>query len=304
MSVGIFQKYLRFLKFLIAIRNKIRKIGFMKLEIRLASLVVVLATASPLMSATESERLRALCREQEMQIRQLEEKIARLTDSPPPSRATPSVGFAGRDFQPVSAETTTYTVKSGDSIERIARTQGTTAATLKKINGLESNSIIHPEQKLIIPSRTAVTFQPPAPSRESRTHTVVKGETFYRISIKYGVSVDELIAANPGVNHKTLNVGKKIRVDYTTPAVAKSNTTSSLASASPHPIINHTAPAPLVEKPRAHDRPVRIEKEITYGQFAAANDTTTRRLDELNGLELDPSTVLAQGSELYIPAQP
>ncbi len=49
---------------------------------------------------------------------------------------------------------------------------------------------------------------------------------------------------------------------------------------------------------------MKIEKEITYGQFAVQNSTTTQRLDELNGLELDASTVLAQGSELYIPAQP
>ena len=60
----------------------------------------------------------------------------------------------------------------------------------------------------------------------------------------------------------------------------------------------------MEQKPRASERPVRIDKEITYGQFAAKHNTSTRRLDELNGLELDPSTVLAQGSELYIPAQP
>ena len=67
------------------------------------------------------------------------------------------------------------------------------------------------------------------------------------------------------------------------------------------PISNTPAP---VQKPRASDKPVRIDKEITYGQFAKNHGTTASRLDELNGLELDPSTILAQGSELYIPAQP
>jgi LysM repeat protein len=281
----------------------------MNMKTRLASLVVVLATAGPLMSATEVERLRALCVEQEMQIRQLEEKIARLTDTPPPSRTTPSSGSAGsaaRDFQPVAeaAASSTYTVKAGDSLERIARHHGTTAASLAKLNGLNSDSIIHPGQKLKVPGKTAVASHQPAPAKESRTHTVASGETFYRISMRYGVSVDELIAANPGVNHKSLKVGQKIKVDRASTAVAKSAPAPSLASAPSIPILNNPAPAPVVEKPRATDRPVRIEKEITYGQFAAKHGTTTRRLDELNGLELDPTTVLAQGSELYIPAQP
>jgi LysM repeat protein len=275
----------------------------MNMKTRLAPLVaVLLATSGPLLSATEVERLRALCAEQEMQIRQLEEKIARLTDTPPPSRTSPP---AARDFQPVAeaAAAAPYTVKSGDSIERIARRQGTTAAALANLNGLKTDSIIHPGQKLKIPGKTAAASDAPAAAKESRTHTVAAGETFYRISLRYGVSVDELIAANPGVNHKALKVGQKIRVDRATAAVAKSAPAPSLTPASSTPILNNPAPAP-VEKPRASDRPIRIEKEITYGQFAAKYNTTTRRLDELNGLELDPTTVLAQGSELYIPAQP
>jgi len=276
----------------------------MNMKTHLASLVVVLATSCPLMSATETERLRALCAEQEMQIRQLEERIAQLTDTPPPSRPAPSApAEAPPAIAPVSAGST-YTVKSGDSIERIARHHGTTASALAKLNGMKADAIIHPGQKLKVPGKTAVASAPSAPARESRTHKVASGDTFFKISMKYGVSVDNLIAMNPGVNPKALRVGQKIQVDRAAPAVAKAPAPS-LAAPPSTPILNNPAPAPApVEKPRASDRPLRIEKEITYGQFAAKHGTTTRRLDELNGLELDPSTVLAQGSELYIPAQP
>lgn len=272
----------------------------MNMKAHLATLAAVLATSSPLMSATEVERLRALCAEQEMQIRQLEEKIARLTDTPPPSRSAPSTGSAARDLEPVNTQAT-YTVKPGDSIERIARKNGTTTAALAKLNGLKTSSIIHPGQKLKVPGKTAVASAPSAPSMETRTHTVATNETFYGISRKYGVTVDDLIAANPGVNHRALRIGQKIKVDRASATVAKAP--PSLSPAPSTPILNNPTPAP-VEKPRASDRPVRIDKEITYGQFAAKHKTTTRRLDELNGLELDPTTVLAQGSELYIPAQP
>ncbi len=274
----------------------------MNMKTHFASLVVVLASSGSLMSATETDRLRAICAEQEMQIRLLEEKIAQLTNTPPPSRTAPiapTPPTEANDTKPVIKEST-YTVKSGDNIERIARNNGTTTSVLTKLNGLKEDSIIHPGLKLKVPGKTAVADHQPSTPKESRTHTVASGENFYKISSKYGVSVDELIAANPNVNHKALRVGQKINVDSSSVAVAKAPAPS-LSPAASIPILNNPAP---VEKPRTSDRPILIDKEITYGQFAADHGTTTRRLDELNGLELDPSTVLAKGSELYIPAQP
>jgi LysM repeat protein len=272
----------------------------MKMKTRLATLLVVLATSGPLLSATEVERLRALCAEQEMQIRQLELKISRITDTPPPSRSTTSAPSEARNI----SKEATYTVKSGDSLERIARNQGVSTTSLAKLNGLKADSIIHPGQKLKVPATAAVANKEATPStaKESQTHTVQSGETYYKISRKYGISVNELIAANPSVDHRALRIGQKIKVESTEKSIAKAPApTPSLASAPSMPVMNSPAP---VEKPRASERPIRIDKEITYGQFAKQYNTTTRRLDELNGLELDSSTVLAQGSELYIPAQP
>ena len=280
----------------------------MKMKTRLASLMVILATTGPLLSATETERLRALCAEQELQIAQLELKISRLTDSPPPSSRTHT---ASRDFQPVAeVGEGTYTVVSGDSIERIARKHGVSSSSLGKLNGLTPNAIIHPGQKLKVPGNTATADSESAPAQERaatvRTHTVAAGETFYQISRKYGVSVNELIAANPSVNHKALRIGQKIRVAHAAtpdPVVSKpvAKPAPSLDSAPFIPISNKQSP---VERPKTMTGPIKIEQEITYGQFAKNHNITTMRLDELNGLELDPSTVLAQGSELYIPAQP
>jgi hypothetical protein len=47
-----------------------------------------------------------------------------------------------------------------------------------------------------------------------------------------------------------------------------------------------------------------IEVEMTYAEFAAQHGTNVARLNELNGLDLTETTVLAKGSELYVPAQP
>ena len=39
-------------------------------------------------------------------------------------------------------------------------------------------------------------------------------------------------------------------------------------------------------------------------RLAATHGTDTSRLNDLNGLDLTQATVLAKGSELYVPAQP
>jgi len=278
----------------------------MKMKTRLASLLAILATSGPLLSATEVERLRALCAEQEMQIRQLEIKIARLTDTPPPSHASAPSAASARDFETVTESASTYTVKSGDSIERIARRNGTTAPILNKLNGLNTASLIHPGQKIKLPGNPAVASKSsapsPSPSVTTRTHAVQSGETFYSISRKYDVSVDKLISANPGVNHRALRIGQKIKISTPAPTVASAPASGpSLAPVPSRSILN--SPAPF-EKLRASGKPIKIDKEISYGLFAKNHNTTSKRLDELNGLELDPTTILAQGSELYIPAQP
>ena len=43
---------------------------------------------------------------------------------------------------------------------------------------------------------------------------------------------------------------------------------------------------------------------MTYGQFATQHGTDAERLNALNGLDLTTATILAKGSELYVPAQP
>ena len=275
----------------------------MKMKSHLASLLVLFATSAPLLSATETERLRALCAEQELQIAQLEQKIARLSETPPPSR----LNQTARTSESVSeAKNATYTVQAGDSIERIARKNGVSVIALGKLNGIKSDTIIHPGQKLMLPGSTATAENTEATPAPSRTHTVASGETFYSISRKYDVSVSALIAANPKISPSALRIGQKIQIAAAPSPIVKreapvSKPAASLNASSSIPISNSRMP---VEKPKPSKGPVKIEQEITYGEFAKNHHTTTTRLDELNGLELDPSTVLAQGSELYIPAQP
>jgi spore germination protein len=48
-------------------------------------------------------------------------------------------------------------------------------------------------------------------------YTIKAGDTFYKLSLAYGVSVESIIAANPGVNPNNLRVGQQIRIPKAAP---------------------------------------------------------------------------------------
>jgi LysM repeat protein len=86
----------------------------------------------------------------------------------------------------VLAKTDKYTVKSGDSLFGIAGKYGTTVATVKNANGLESDEI-KAGQVLEIP------LEKPG---SSNWYTVKNDDSLYWIASQYGVSVGALKAAN------------------------------------------------------------------------------------------------------------
>lgn len=48
---------------------------------------------------------------------------------------------------------------------------------------------------------------------ETRWHTVVRGDTLWKLANRYGMSVSELVALNPGIkNPNLIYVGQKVRV--------------------------------------------------------------------------------------------
>lgn len=57
-------------------------------------------------------------------------------------------------------------------------------------------------------------FQP-GPQPDYILYTIKAGDTFYKLSLAYGVSVDEIIAANPGVDPYQLRIGQQIKIPKT-----------------------------------------------------------------------------------------
>ena len=341
----------------------------MKRTLLFATLSMVFALPETF-AASELETLRTRCTEQERQIRRLEEENLKLR-SDRSGQSAPSVQGDAASRVPAQAapsETTNYTVKRGDSLERIARRNHCSPMALAKANRLKLSSVIHPGQKLQLPGTAVAQIPSPAAPKPAAapatgaTHKIQAGETYASISRKHRVSIESLVAANPDVKPTALRPGQVIRLSPATPASSPASTAklqskppvpldasaplparsqtastpvksstpiaatrSAPQAATPSPAAAPPAASPPTHLPAAPEKPaaattsqeqtlspnpekkihsVTIEGEMTYGEFAAKHGTDTSRLNDLNGLDLTNATVLAKGSELYVPAQP
>lgn len=110
----------------------------------------------------------------------------------------------------------TYTVKSGDSLYRIAREHGMTVAELKSLNNLNTNNI-YIGQRLVVKSgsRTpsiAKGGDNSAPQGKFISYKVKRGETLNKLLRKFNMDETELKALNPEANVSRLVSGQTITV--------------------------------------------------------------------------------------------
>ncbi len=54
-------------------------------------------------------------------------------------------------------------------------------------------------------------------------HTVVSGETLYRLSVKYGVTVEQIVHANPSLKDGVMKAGMQLLIPSSTPVAAAKN---------------------------------------------------------------------------------
>jgi LysM repeat protein len=306
---------------------------------RALPILAAILCAAPIAGAATSELdlLQSRCQEYERQIRQLEEENSRLKSLTATAAKTPAPVQAEAKMEeaPVAKNAADYgIVRNGDTLRKIAKRHGTTPETLAKLNNIKNPSLIRAGQKLVLPEKSASSPEAAAPRTaavtNSGTHQVKKGETFYSIARHYGMSVSALQTANRGVKASGLKIGQTLRLGgkaavapasaekassskpaaktaaapAKTPETAASKAPTAEAKAEPSsaPAAPASASQAVTDAPRI--RSISIDKETDFAAFAAAHGTSTARLNALNGLNLNSSTVLAKGSELYVPAQP
>ena len=119
-----------------------------------------------------------------------------------------------------------YRVRSGDTLEKIARRNGTTVKRLCQLNGISQNSTLRVGQKLKVTgsaakqttakSSTAATGSKTATGDNGggsgKTYTVRSGDTLYSIAKRNGTTVKRLCQLNGLSENSKLKVGQKIKL--------------------------------------------------------------------------------------------
>ena len=139
-------------------------------------------------------------------------------DAKPTAQATPVADRpTPATVVPINRTATTHTVEPGQTYYSISKLYGLTVDELLAMNnltttaGLEAGQRLKvratPTDQLVLPSRTTPVSTPSG----TAYHTVIKGETMFRISKIYGVTVEQIQEWNK-LTDVGVNEGQRLRI--------------------------------------------------------------------------------------------
>jgi len=122
--------------------------------------------------------------------------------------------------------TDSYTVLRGDTLYSIARLCRSKIGAMARANRLASPAAIEVGQRLTVPGRSAsvpafrreVKEEPPQtrverwPLHERKGYRIERGDTLYSLARWAGVSLRALLAANPGIDPRRIEIGDIVRL--------------------------------------------------------------------------------------------
>lgn len=261
-----------------------------------------LTVAEAAATTAEVETLRTRCAELQRQVRHLEAENTNLkaaktettdvktpADAPPPERATV-----------VPVEGKTHKIQQGETFVSIAKKYGIPIKALIAANPGVKPTALRPGQMIRLAATTPV--KPEATKPEPPVVPTPK-------PVVHAPQPPIVAPATKPVTHAPQPPIVAPATKPVTPAPQPP-----VAASTPKPTAPPAASQPAAAgspqelasspKPGTKTRAITITKEITYGEFASQHGTDIKRLNELNGLDLTKATVLAKGSEIYVPGQP
>jgi membrane-bound lytic murein transglycosylase D len=118
----------------------------------------------------------------------------------------------------------THTARRGETLPRIAKRYGVSVTTLASANSLSPRARVARGQEILIPQKVAASANSKAakskkaPTRVAEIHSAPKsyrvksGDTLYRIALRHGVTVAEILAVNSLGGAPSLKAGDKIAI--------------------------------------------------------------------------------------------
>ncbi|MEI2375359.1 LysM peptidoglycan-binding domain-containing protein [Priestia megaterium] len=235
---------------------------------------------------------------------------------------TLQIGSTSTDSSSSSTPTTTssnhtYTVKSGDTLYRIAKNNGTSVQQLKEWNNLSSH-LIYVNQVLKISGTGTVSSAPSAPVQEktnetqaspapsnSKSYKVQPGDTMWSVAQRHGISISQLKQWN-NLSSNTIYINQVLQVGGQAAAQAKPSTPSPAAPSTPSTSAQSTstpAPAPVQES-KSVSKEITVEATAYTAYCAGCSGITATGIDLRSNpnrkvIAVDPR-VIPLGSRVYV----
>ncbi|MCY7962188.1 LysM peptidoglycan-binding domain-containing protein [Bacillus inaquosorum] len=152
-------------------------------------------------------------------------------------------------------------VKKGDTLWELSRKYDTTISKIKSENHLRSD-IIYAGQTLSINGKS--TSSKSSSSSSSSTYKVKSGDSLWKISNKYGMTVSELKKLN-GLKSDLLRIGQVLKLKGSTSSSSSSSSKVSSSSTSTY----------------------KVKSGDSLSKIASKYGTTVSKLKSLNGLKSD-----------------
>lgn len=183
-----------------------------------------------------------------------------------------------------AAPTAKYKVEKGDTFYSIARRHKMTVTQLRALNPEVSTHLISLGQTLAVSGKPVVTVKKQIKKPVTIAKTIKKTVTPKPVSKK--TSTATTLAKKPA-----------------DPA-PKKETVAAVKKDEKKPVSTPPSP-PVIEEPKSTAKSavasVILTDETTFDAFASKHGTNTDQLNALNGWSLPKATVLARGSEIYVP---
>ena len=234
---------------------------------------------------------------------------------------TLQIGSTSTDSSSSSTPTTTssnhtYTVKSGDTLYRIAKNNGTSVQQLKEWNNISSH-LIYVNQVLKISGTGTVSSSPSAPVQEktnetqaspapsnSKSYKVQLGDTMWSVAQRHGISISQLKQWN-NLSSNTIYINQVLQVGGQAAAQAKPSTPATTAPSTPSTSTSTSTPAPApAQERKSVSKEITVEATAYTAYCAGCSGITATGIDLRSNpnrkvIAVDPR-VIPLGSRVYV----
>lgn len=192
------------------------------------------------------------------------------------------------------AQTTHHTVRAGETLFSISRQHDVSVQELREWNNLSDNVIQVGQRLLVHVDGQEDSVIPDRLGEDAITHSVEAGETLFRISRMYDVSVDDIKKWN-NLDSNTISIGQQLTIHTSAPAED-----SEADRIDDDPVAAESHDTPDVPEATSEERTPRyyeVRPGDTMFGIASRHNMSVDELQELNDLD---DTRIYVGQELRV----